>query len=59
MEAFQKLKDVVVTTLMLQLSNFEFPSEVHMDALDCVIVEVLMQGHHWLAFKSPNLKECE
>lgn len=58
-EAFQKLKDAIVTAPMLQLSNFELPFEVLTDALDRAIGGVLMQEHHMLAFKSRKIKDCE
>jgi hypothetical protein len=57
--AFNKLKDVVASEPVLRLPNFELPFEVHTDASNKAIGDVLVQEGHLIAYKSRKLKEAE
>ena len=58
-EAFEKLKAVVSSELMLRLTEFELPFEVHTDASDKAIGGVLVQEKHLVAYESKKLNEAK
>lgn len=59
MEAFEKLKEIVATELVLSLPDFEKPFEVHTDASDKAIGGVLIQEGHPVTYESQKLKDVE
>ena len=58
-EDFEKLKAAVSSKLMLHLTNFEFPFEVHTNASDKAISGLLVQEKHLVAYESRKLNEVE
>jgi len=58
-EAFETFKGILVKALVLKLPDFDKDFEVHSDASDFVIGEVLVQEGRSLAFKSKKLSETE
>ncbi|KAG6515906.1 hypothetical protein ZIOFF_026344 [Zingiber officinale] len=58
-EAFEKLKTAITSEPVLRLSDFELPFEVHTDASDRAIGDVLVQEGHPIAFESRKLNAAE
>ncbi|CAL8169829.1 unnamed protein product [Prunus armeniaca] len=57
--AYDELKRALIEELMLRLPDLSKPFEVHTDASDYAIGDVLMQDGHPLAFKSRKLNDKE
>ena len=57
--AFQKLKDVITSKLVLRVPDLELPSEVHTDESDRAPRGVLVQEGHSVAFESRKLDAAE
>ncbi len=58
-EAFETLKGILVKAQVLKLSDFDKDFEIHFDASDFVIGEVLVQEGRPVAFESKKLSETE
>ena len=58
-QAFEDLKKAVTKEPMLAIPDHTKVFEVHMDALDFAIGEVLMQDRHPITFKSCKLNDME
>ena len=57
--AFQKLKDAIISELVLRLPDLELPFEVHTDASDRALGGVLVQEGHPIAFESQKLNAAK
>ncbi|KAA3452502.1 polyprotein [Gossypium australe] len=58
-KAFTQVKQVMTRKLILTLSDYSKPYEVHMNASEYAIGGVLMQDEHPVAFESQKLNETE
>ena len=58
-DAFNELKRLLSTAGVLKYLEFDKAFEVHMDASDFAIGEVLMQDGHLVAYESKKLTRCQ
>jgi hypothetical protein len=58
-EAFETLKGILVKASMLKLPDFNKDFEIHSDASNFAIGEVLLQDERSVAFESKKLSEIE
>jgi hypothetical protein len=58
-EAFETLKGILVKAFVLKLFDFDNDFEIHSDASDFVVGEVLVQHGRPVAFESKKLNETE
>jgi hypothetical protein len=58
-EAFETLKSILVKAHVLKLFDFDKDFEIHSNASDFAIREVLMQDGRLVGFESKNLNEMQ